>query len=198
VVGQVEWEDHSGRLPIHMVAFTPSARLLSVPRGDVIEIWTLEHRRRVARLYGHEAPIRTLVHGLDGRLLLSASDDGTARMWDMAQQRALRVLDDHPGPVSAATFDENLRLLLTTSGPYLSIWRVSDAALLVRCSYCGERPSGQPRWVAFTPQGHYTASDLNLSNLEFTRPGQRARLSSQERAALFDPRAVARGLILDR
>lgn len=197
VVGQVEWEDQSGRQPIHMVAFTPSARLLSVPRGDVIEIWNLEHRRRVARLYGHEAPIRTLVHGLDGRLLLSASDDGTARMWDMAQQRALRVLDDHPGPVSAATFDDNLRLLLTTSGPYLSIWRVSDAALLVRCSYCGERPTGQARWVAFTPQGHYTASDLDLSNLEFTRPGQRARLSSQERASLFDPRAVARALVLD-
>lgn len=197
VLGQVEWEDHSSRLPIPMIAFTPSARLMAVPRGDVIEVWNLEHRRRVARLYGHEAPIRTLVHGLDGRLLLSASDDGTARMWDVAQQRALRVLDDHPGPVSAATFDDQLRLLLTTSGPYLSIWRVADAALLARCSYCGEHPGGQPRWVSFTPGGHYTASDPELPHIEFTRPGQRARLSAQERAALYDPRAVARSLILD-
>jgi WD40 repeat protein len=196
VVGRVEWEDQSARLPIHMVAFTPSGRLLSVPRGNVIEVWNLEHRRRVARLEGHEAPIRTLVHGLEGRLLLSSSDDGTARMWDMAQQRSLRVLGDHPGPVTAATFDASLRLLLTTSGPYLSIWRVADAALLARCSYLGQREGTRhPRWVSFTPDGAYAASERAPLGVEFTRPRTRVRTSDAERDALFDPRAVARRLL---
>lgn len=197
--GDLVWEESSGHLPIRMVAFTPSGRLLSIPRGNKIEVWNLEMKRRVARLSGHDAPIRTLVHGLEGRLLLSASEDGTARLWDMAQQRALRVLDDHPGPVTAATLDPDLRLLLTTSGPYLSIWRVSDAELLGRFCYCGPRDQVDTyqHWVAFSSTGHYIASDVDPPHIEFYRPGSSTRLSTEAREALLDPLAVARTLLAD-
>ncbi len=202
VAGQVEWEEHSGRLPIRMVAFAPSGRLLSIPRGNNIEIWNLQTRRRVARLVGHDGPIRTLVHGLGGRILLSASNDGTARLWDVAQQRVLRVLDDHPGPVTAATLDPRMRFLMTTSGPYLSVWRVSDAELLARFAYCGKQSVGEAEdtidrhdWIAFTPEGRFTASTLSPPNILMTRPGSRVRLDEADREGLFDPRAVAARLL---
>ena len=196
---ELVWEEASGHSPIRMVAFAPSGRLLSIPRGNNIEVWNLEIGRRVARLAGHDAPIRTLVHGLEGRLLLSASEDGTARLWDMAQQRVLRVLDDHPGPVTAATLDPDLRLLLTTSGPYLSVWRVSDAELLGRFCYCGPRDHGDTyhHWVAFTSTGHFVASDVDPPHVEFFRPGSTTRLSTEDREALLDPLTVARALLAD-
>jgi WD40 repeat protein len=194
--GQVHWEEHSVRMPVYMMTFTPSGRLLSIPRGNNIEIWNLESRRRVARLTGHDGPIRTVVHGLGGRLILSASDDGTARLWDVAQQRTLRVLDDHPGPVTAATLDSNLHFLLTTSGPYLSVWRLADATLLARFAYCGaeqEENEEQERhhWIAYTHRGNYTGSVLEPPNVSMTRPGTRVRLSEEDRLNLFDPRAVS-------
>jgi WD40 repeat protein len=197
--GNVQWEDQSGTLPIRMVAFTPSGRLLSVPRGNSIEVWNLEKNRRVARLTGHDAPIRTLVHGLEGRLLLSASEDGTARLWDMAQQRSLRVLADHPGPVTAATLDPELRLLLTTSGPYLSVWRVSDAKLLARLCYCGPRDAEERfhHWTTFTSAGYYVASHLDPPHVEFYRPESSSRMPAEDRRRLFDPLTVARTLLAD-
>ncbi len=202
LAGEVIWEEHSGRLPVRMMAFTPSGRLLSIPRGHNIEIWNLERKRRVARLLGHDGAIQTLVYGLDGRLLLTASDDGTARLWDVAQQRTLRSLVDHPGPVTAATLDPQLRFLLTTSGPYLSIWRLRDAELLGRLAYCGQEQGvedgtpGRDHWLAFTAEGYFTASVPQPPNTLMTRPGTRVRISDAEREALFDPRAVAKILTL--
>jgi len=196
----IAWKETSGRMPIHFLAYTPSGRLLSVPRGPTIEVWNMESRRRVARMTGHEAPIRTMVHGLEGRLLLTASDDGTARLWDVAGLRALRVMR-HPCPVTAATLGPDLRLLLTTAGPYLSVWRVSDAELLARFVYLGADRHGevvQPRWVAWSPLGHYTASRREMDDLLFLHPGTQLPLSEAERAPLFDPRAVAARLVLDR
>lgn len=205
----VEWEEHSSRAPARMVAFTPSGRLLSIPRGPVVEIWNLDRKRRVARLLGHDGVVLTLVYGLDGRLLLTASNDGTARLWDVAQQRALRVLDDHPGPVTAATLDPEARLLLTTSGPYLSIWRVSDAELMARLAFCGTeslvtpgedghglREAGERHhWIAFTPDGYFNASSSSPPHTLMTRSGTRVRLSDEEREELYKPRRVTRDLL---
>ncbi len=194
------WEEASGGLPVRFVAWTPSGRLLSIPRGETVEVWNMESRRRVARLTGHEGPIRTMVHGLDGRLLLTASDDGTARLWDVAAQGTLRVLDDHPGPVTAATLDPQLRLLLTTSGPFLSIWRVSDAALLGRFAHLGAERVGEgaaaSRWAAWSPTGHYIASRRMMSELELVHPESRRPLTEEEAQGLLDPRAVAARLVV--
>ncbi|MEO1270679.1 MAG: hypothetical protein AAFX99_21535, partial [Myxococcota bacterium] len=192
---QIEWEDASEHWPIHFIAFTPSGRLLSVPRGNAIVVWNLDHKRQVARLDGHTGPIRTMVHGLDGRLLLSSSDDRTARLWDLAQQRQLRILDDHPGPVTAATLGPNLRLLLTTSGPFLSVWRVSDAKLLARCVHLGMDNRGETRWATFTPEGFHIASHQEMPMLGVTRPNSRKALRPHDRLQLLDPRAVALQLV---
>ena len=192
---RIEWEDASESRPIHFIAFTPSGRLLSVPRGNDIVIWNLDHKRCVARLEGHTGPIRTMVHGLDGRLLLSSSDDRTARLWDLAQQRPLRILGDHPGPVTAATLGPDLRLLLTTSGPFLSLWRVLDAKLLARCVHLGEEAPGSAQWATFTPEGFHITSHDELPMLGVSRPNSRLPLRHEDRQRLQDPRAIALRLV---
>jgi WD40 repeat protein len=50
-------------------------------------------------LEGHGAAVRAVVFLPDGKRALSASDDGTLRLWDVPRGRTIRVLSGHEGPV---------------------------------------------------------------------------------------------------
>lgn len=60
----------------------------------------------VAFLEGHQGPVVSLSSSYDGRLLCSASADGTARLWDLrgSQRRCVRLLQ-HKGTVWSACLD---------------------------------------------------------------------------------------------
>ena len=51
----------------------------------------------------------------DGQTVLTASDDHTARLWEVASGRELRVLRGHRGPVRDAQFSADGRTMLTAS-----------------------------------------------------------------------------------
>jgi WD40 repeat protein len=51
----------------------------------------------------------------DGRLLATASYDGTAGLWDPATGEHLRTLTGHDGPVLGVAFSPDGRLLATAS-----------------------------------------------------------------------------------
>ena len=45
-----------------------------------------------AHLKGHTYSVRSAVFSADGKLVVTASDDGTARIWDAASGRHLHTL----------------------------------------------------------------------------------------------------------
>ena len=51
----------------------------------------------------------------DGRLLATASEDETARLWDPATGEHLRTLTGHAGEVEGVAFSPDGRLLATAS-----------------------------------------------------------------------------------
>jgi WD40 repeat protein len=71
-----------------------------------------------------------LAFSADGRTLVSASTDGSARVWDVARRTAVAELR-HPAPVDAVDISADGRYVVTGSFDGSSrVWQVPDGLLL--------------------------------------------------------------------
>ena len=78
----------------------------------------------------HGATVNTLSLSQDGRRLLTAADDGKARLWDLQSGRVLATLT-HPMKVAQAYFVADERFVLTTSQDGTSrLWDSNDATIV--------------------------------------------------------------------
>ena len=59
-------------------------------------------RRDLATLSGHRDTVYTICWSQHGSQLLSASQDGTVKLWDVTKRQSIRTFDDHEGSVRAA------------------------------------------------------------------------------------------------
>jgi WD40 repeat protein len=65
------------------LAFAPDGTLALAGRDNIIRLWRPSGGEEVGRLAGHQTRINALVFTPDGKSLVSASDDGTALIWDV-------------------------------------------------------------------------------------------------------------------
>jgi WD40 repeat protein len=69
----------------------------------------------------------------DGTRVVTASEDGTARVWDATSGRELARLDGHVGPVASAAFNPNGNRVLTAGADGTArIWHAASGDELVR------------------------------------------------------------------
>jgi WD40 repeat protein len=66
-------------------------------------------------LRGHLRAVTSAEFSPDGRWLVTASDDWTARVWEAATGKEWLTLRGHRGPVVSATFSPDGRTVLTAS-----------------------------------------------------------------------------------
>jgi len=80
-------------------------------------------------LAGHRGPLRSVQFSPDGNRLLTASEDGTARLWDLLA-RVLVSFAGHQGPVMGAVFSPDGGRILTASRDGTArLWSVDGRAL---------------------------------------------------------------------
>jgi WD40 repeat protein len=85
--------------PVRAVAYAPDGRTLAIAALRRVTLWDTTAGEPRATLKGHDKVINSIAFTPDARGLLSASNDGTVRVWDVASSRQLSAFDWQIGAV---------------------------------------------------------------------------------------------------
>ncbi|MEL7505170.1 MAG: AAA family ATPase [Cyanobacteria bacterium J06554_6] len=154
----------------------------------VFALWqALRTVREKNRLVGHHDWVLGARFSPDGCQLVSASDDGTARVWSAAGE-PLATLAGHRGSVLDAVFSPDGRLIATASDDRtLRLWTVAGEPLQTLNGH-----EGSVNNVAFSPSGQVLATASNDATLKlWTVSGRLVRTfnghSDWVRSVAFSP-----------
>ena len=145
------------------------ARLLAVQALPPNLPYTLEAEMALRKammgnsteLRGHSGRIGSMSFSPDNQRLISSSEDGTAKIWDVKTGRVITTLTGHSKNVSSASFSPDGEVVVTTSpDSTIRIWNSHSAKLLETIHIPARCIS-----AAFSPDGKQivsTATDLTI------------------------------------
>ena len=116
---------------IASAAMSPNGRDLATAGDDGAQIWDARRGVLRRRLRGHTDSLTDVAFSRDGRMLVTASLDGTARVWRTATGSAVAVLRASPSHLVSASFSPDGRMVVTTGYDRVArIWSVPADSLL--------------------------------------------------------------------
>ncbi|MBS0498260.1 MAG: AAA family ATPase, partial [Proteobacteria bacterium] len=124
--------------------------------------YALNHLRYARNLRGHESLVNNAQFAPDGKTIVTASQDNTARLWDAASGKELAVLRGHESLVNNAQFAPDGKTIVTASADKTA--RLWDAA------------SGKELAVL---RGH----ENSIRNAQFSPDGQSIVTASYDKTA---------------
>jgi WD40 repeat protein len=112
----------------YVVAYSRDGHYLAEGNSSgAVLLWNARTGKRVASLVGHTDAVTVVQFMADGRHLLSAGDDGKARVWD---------LHARIGAVVASWIRTGASVALSADGHWLSAATKGSGALLTECRGC--------------------------------------------------------------
>ena len=108
------------------VAWARGQTLLAATTDGNVKIWRNAGARLLER--DHQSTIRAAAISPDGKLVATAGQDGTVRLWRLPGSTSPFDTLEHEGEgeVTSVAFDPTGRFVATASGHVAYIWRVSD------------------------------------------------------------------------
>ena len=96
-----------------VMAFSPNGKALATSNGDydgIVQLWDVETGRELRVLNKHVGDVNSLAFTSDGRMLVTGGEDGTIRLWEVADGNLIATLsslcaDDWAVVDSAGRFD---------------------------------------------------------------------------------------------
>ena len=117
---------HDG--PIYSVAFSPTGVVATGGYDRRVLLWNPTEAQpttfgqtgataelKVRELNGHTAPVQALSFSRDGELLCSGSRDNAAKVWSVAQAKAIKTLRGHNSAVRAVAWTPDGRTVVSGS-----------------------------------------------------------------------------------
>ena len=104
-----------------MAAFSPDGRLVAIPDNNTVVVRDANTGEREDRIFqGHSAAVQSVAFSADGRRIVTASDDRTARVWDLQTGGQIAALTEHTAPVRSAVFSPDGLRVVSTQMPQRS------------------------------------------------------------------------------
>jgi len=125
---------------VHDSCFTKDRKHLVVGLQEgSLEIWDLEQGKRVRSLQGHSASVSSISLGKNDRLIISASDDQTAKVWDFEEGNCLLTCEHQDWVNSAVLSTNGKRLLSASADSTVKVWDVATGKTLLTIAEHDER-----------------------------------------------------------
>ena len=140
------------------LAFSPDGRRIassSINDDNSFAIWDAQSGAEVQVVHGHTSHVHRLRYSPDGRLLASASTDGSVKLWDAGSFQEVRTIAAHPAPVIDVAFaPDGLRFASAGEDGTIRVWETATGAAVLTM----RGHTGSALGAAYSPDGKRIAS----------------------------------------
>jgi len=101
---------------VFALAFSPDGRLLAVGVDDTVNLCDPTTGKVKTTLRGHTDLVWDVAFSPNGKIVATASDDGTLKLWDTASGALMHTLKGHGGSATSVAFSPNGTIVASGGG----------------------------------------------------------------------------------